>query len=109
MARTHKWEDLARRTLGDAEYERIRADARAEIEKEYREAIIKSLREAREMAGKTQSEVAALVEVSQAELSRVEARADHKLSTLRRYIEALGGELEVIARFGDKTLRLHGV
>jgi hypothetical protein len=31
------------------------------------------------------------------------------LSKLREYIKALGGEMEVVARFGDKTLRLRGV
>lgn len=36
-------------------------------------------------------------------------REDHKLSTLRRYVEALGVELEVIVNLGDKRLRLHSV
>jgi hypothetical protein len=31
------------------------------------------------------------------------------LSKLRDYVRALGGELEVVARFGDKTLKLRGV
>jgi hypothetical protein len=30
-----------------------------------------------------------------------------RLSTLRAYVEALGGELEVMARFGDKRIKLH--
>ena len=45
----------------------------------------------------------------QSEVSKAERRDDHLLSTLRRYIEALGGELEVVARFGDKSVRLKGV
>jgi transcriptional regulator with XRE-family HTH domain len=68
-----------------------------------------NLRALRESAGKTQEELAALADLSQAELSRFEKREDHLLSTLRRYVEALGGELEVIARFGDKSVRLKGV
>src|SRR5207302_1954627 len=74
-----------------------------------RELLEMSLREMRELAGKTQIEVAAVIEKTQGELSRLERRDDYFLSTLRRYIEALGGELEVIARFGDKTVRLRGV
>jgi hypothetical protein len=41
--------------------------------------------------------------------AQFENRPDHVLSKLREYIKALGGELEVVARFGDKTLRLRGV
>ena len=32
--------------------------------------------------------------MAQADVSRTESREDHRLSTLRRYVEALGGELE---------------
>ncbi len=67
------------------------------------------LKAVRELVGKTQAEVAAVADISQAELSRAEKREDHLLSKLRRYVEALGGELEVIARFGDKTVSLRGV
>jgi hypothetical protein len=34
---------------------------------------------------------------------------DFRLSTLKRYVEALGGELEVVAAFGDKRVRLRAV
>ena len=68
-----------------------------------------SLRELRELAGKTQTEVAYELEKVQAEISQFENRPDHILSKLRDYVKALGGELEVVARFGDKTLRLRGV
>jgi hypothetical protein len=47
--------------------------------------------------------------MDQSELSKAERRADHRLSTLRRYVEALGGELEVFARFGSKRVRLKEV
>lgn len=43
------------------------------------------------------------------ELSQLSRREDYKLSTLRRYIEALGGELELAAKCGDETVRLHAV
>lgn len=65
------------------------------------------LRAIREMIGKTQSEAADTAEMTQGELSRLERRSDHLLSTIRRYIESLGGEVDVIARFGDKMVRLH--
>lgn len=66
-----------------------------------------TMRELRTFAGRSQVEVAEAMGVAQAEVSRLEARADTKLSTIERYVKALGGEVEVVARFGDRSLRLH--
>ena len=89
---------------------KLTAAQRAAVDRSVeRELLEMSLREMRELAGKTQVEVADAIEKTQGELSRLERRDDYFLSTLRRYIEALGGELEVIAKFGDKTVRLRGV
>ena len=65
------------------------------------------LRELRKVAGKTQVEVAEVLKMSQGQVSLTERREDHLLSTLRRYVEALGGELKVVADFGDRQYRLH--
>jgi hypothetical protein len=73
------------------------------------EILEEDLRGIRELAGKTQVEVAAVLEMTQGKVSAVERREDHLVSTLRRYVEALGGELEVTATFGDKKIKLHGV
>jgi hypothetical protein len=45
--------------------------------------------------------------MTQSELSRLERRPDHLVSTLRRYVKALGGELEVTAVLGAKRVKLH--
>lgn len=55
------------------------------------------LRILREAAGKTQEEVALAADMAQSEISRVEQRDDMLLSTMRRYAEALGAELEIVA------------
>lgn len=68
-----------------------------------------SLRELREAVKKTQSDVARLTSMSQPQLSRFEGRQDHLTSTLRRYVRALGGEVEVVARIGTKRIVLRGV
>jgi hypothetical protein len=47
--------------------------------------------------------------MTQSSLSDFERRDDHVLSVLRRYIKALGGELEVSAVFGDTRVKLKGV
>lgn len=70
-----------------------------EMARAYRDADrLSALREHRSM---TQREVAHALEVSQANVSRIEHENDLYLSTLRAYIEALGGELELTARFPD--------
>jgi transcriptional regulator with XRE-family HTH domain len=53
----------------------------------------------REEAHKTQAEVAAALGTEQGEISRVERREDVRLSTLRRYAEAIGAECEVVFVF----------
>ncbi len=74
-----------------------------------REILEMNLRELRLAAGKTQEQVARAAKMKQSELSRAERREDHLLSTLRRYVEGLGGELEVVARVGSKVVKLRGV
>jgi transcriptional regulator with XRE-family HTH domain len=64
------------------------------------------LRELREAEGVTQEEVARRVEVAQAQVSRAESRGNPHIDTVRRYLQALGYELEVAAVKKDKRVRL---
>lgn len=96
------WRDLKEKTLSPAA--RARVDARVK-----RELLELDLKELRDMAGTPQADVAKVLETTQSQISRIEARDDHLVSTLRAYVQALGGELEVIARFGDRSIRLKGV
>jgi predicted transcriptional regulator len=57
----------------------------------------------------TQVELAEAANMTQSELSRLESRADHRISTLRRYVEALGGELEITAVFPKHRVKLTDV
>lgn len=68
-----------------------------------------NLRGLRESLGKTQDEAARLAKLSQSQLSKIESRKDHLVSTLRLYIEALGGDLEVVALVGKKRIALRDV
>lgn len=70
-----------------------------------------TLRTVRDGIGKTQAEVARESGIDQGDVSRLEARSDFDechLATLRRYVEALGGRLELVARFDDKSIILVG-
>lgn len=62
--------------------------------------------------GKTQADVASASQIDQADVSRLESRGDFddcQLSTLRRYLEAVGGGLELVATFGNKKIVVVGV
>lgn len=97
----HRWQDLKHK---------VPAARRTQIRSEVASDILESdLKGIREVLGKTQVELAEALEMSQGQVSETERREDHRLSTLRRYVEGLGGQLEVIARFGDKSIRLHGI
>ena len=43
---------------------------------------------------------------SQSEVSKLEQRTDACISTLQNYIRALGGELDIVARFPDGSVRI---
>ena len=52
----------------------------------------------------SQTELAARLQITQAAISKFENADDVRLSTLRQYIEALGGHLELSARFEDRVV-----
>lgn len=54
----------------------------------------------------TQTEIADILGVSQARVSKLEHQDDARLSSLQAYIEALGGRLEVTAVFDDERIPL---
>lgn len=79
---------------------RLPAERRAKVERRARElASLKDLRRAME---RTQEELAARLGVGQDTVSRIEQRSDILLSTLRRYVEAMGGELNLVACFPNR-------
>lgn len=77
-----------------------------------RRGVRLTMRVVREAAGKTQVDVAAESQMDQADVSRLESREefdDCQVSTLQRYVTALGGNLELVAAFGNKKIVLCGV
>lgn len=60
-----------------------------------------SLAEARKLRGRSQAHVAKELGISQPNISQIEKRPDTLVSTLASYVEALGGELEIRAKFPD--------
>jgi transcriptional regulator with XRE-family HTH domain len=60
-----------------------------------------ALNELRERRGITQEQVAAELATSRPNVSRIEHEDDVRVTTLQRYVSAIGGELEVAVRFPD--------
>ncbi|MCX7118794.1 MAG: transcriptional regulator [Gammaproteobacteria bacterium] len=65
------------------------------------------LYEIREQLRITQEDMAIKLNTKQANVSRTERRRDMKLSTLKRYIEAMGGELDIVAKFASNEVHLN--
>jgi len=58
-----------------------------------------TLKDLRKAAQQTQAQMAASLGVRQETISRLEQRSDMLLSTLRHYVESMGGTLELVASF----------
>ena len=63
-----------------------------------------ALAELRQLHHRSQQDLATALDVNQPAIAKLEKRAHTSVGTLRRYIEALGGTLEITARFHDKTI-----
>jgi transcriptional regulator with XRE-family HTH domain len=61
-----------------------------------------NLRELRRLRRLTQARLSKKLKIGQEGVSRMEKRSDLYLSTLRSYVEAVGGELTLVARFPDR-------
>ncbi len=64
------------------------------------------LGELRRLAGKSQRQVADALGIKQPSLSKLERQSDMQVSTLRKIVKALGGELEVLAKFPKGTVKI---
>lgn len=90
------------RTL-DQVISNLPADERAEIAKRAKQLIAEehALRKMRTARGLTQVRIAELMHIRQESVSRIEGRSDLLLSTLRSYVEAMGGSLRLTVEFPD--------
>ena len=81
--------------------------SRARAEKRAKEVLAEmplcEVRHAREM---TQKQLAEILRINQASVSKLERRTDMYISTLRNVIEAMGGQLEITAVFRDGAIRI---
>jgi DNA-binding XRE family transcriptional regulator len=83
---------------------RLPGDRRAKVDARAAELIAEemTLRDLRRALDRTQVHLARKLGVKQETVSRLEKRSDMLLSTLRSYVAAMGGELELLAKFPDR-------
>jgi DNA-binding XRE family transcriptional regulator len=67
------------------------------------EMTLAELRQAREL---TQESLGETLHVGQTAIAKMEKRADMYVGNLRRFIEAMGGELDIVARFPDGDVKI---
>lgn len=80
-----------------------RARAEASAQAMLAEMPLNELRQAR---GLSQKMLAEVLHIQQPAIAKLEKRTDMYLSTLRSHIEAMGGKLEVVARFPDGVVKI---
>ena len=84
--------------------DRLPAKRRRKVEARAAELIAEemTLRDLRKARDLTQARLAEMLDIGQDSVSRLEQRSDLMLSTLRGYVAALGGRLELIAKFPNR-------
>ena len=95
----HTWQEIKAKKFSPDQLQQIDNA----VEQELLEMDLCALREA---AGLTQEELAQRIAITQSQLSKMERREDHRISTIRRYVAALGGELEIVAVVDGKRILL---
>lgn len=98
MAGRHSFAELRARMSPEAQ-------AQAEVEAQ-RLGEEMDLAEVRRALKLSQEEIGQTLQIKQGSVAKIEKRADMYVSTLRRFIEAMGGELEIVARFPDHAVKI---
>ncbi len=89
---------------------KIPPEQRAHIEKKARKILEEmSLNDIRLSRRCSQNDLADLLEIRQASVSKLERRNDIHVSSLRKYIEALGGKLVIQAEFPEGAVRIRDI
>ena len=94
----HRWTDIRRQQSPAVE-----AETRAWVQAEVSKMPLAELRRAKAL---TQAQMADLLELDQGSVSKIERRTDMYLRTLRTYIEAMGGQLHLVASFPEGEIEI---
>ena len=87
--------------------EKLAPERQARIRERTQELLAElPLQELRQARALSQEELAEVLGLNQATISKLERRTDMYLSSLRRFVEAMGGELEITASFPEGRVRI---
>ncbi len=104
---TKSWNEIKKIMEADPDHDRLMAEARQETA-DHEQAYFRGLADVRRARDLTQEELAEALGIKQTSVSKIERaherHADLYLSTLRRFIEAMGGELKLVAVFPDAEI-----
>ncbi len=67
------------------------------------------LQELRQALAFSQADIASILDINQSSVSKIERETDMYISTLRRFIQAMGGSLELVAKFPDGEVRINQI
>lgn len=98
MAGRHSFATLRARMTPEAQ-----AEAEAEAARLGEQMDLAQVRRALKLS---QDEIAQTLQIGQGSVAKIEKRTDMYVSTLRRFIQAMGGELEIVARFPDHAVTI---
>jgi DNA-binding XRE family transcriptional regulator len=103
-----KWSEVrARGRTADPRTDDEQTQGKA-VARERREAYVRGhqLAEMRTAAGVTQTDLAAVLGVSQARISKIEHGEISGIDVVRAYVSALGGSIDVVATIGDRSWKV---
>lgn len=67
------------------------------------------LQELRQAMAFSQEDIASILGINQSSVSKIERETDMYISTLRRFVQAMGGSLELVAKFPDGEVRINQI
>ena len=94
----HKWKDVRKQLSPEAEQRIQRSITEA--------GAVMTLHQLREARSLTQVNLAKVLQINQGAVSKMEKRADMYVSTLRNFIQAMGGQLQVKAIFPEGEVQI---
>lgn len=108
MSEFAKWEDVKARRRATDRRSQAERDAAKEAARERLDAHVRGhqLAEMRKAALLTQQEVADILGVTQARVSKIEAGEVSGIDTIRDYVAAVGGRIEVTATLGSRSWKV---
>jgi len=104
-------EDRCTRILGSLKYQRIPKGsfvAHLQVQRQYVKSVVgaSTLNQLREARNLTQANLAGILGVNQGSVSKMEKRTDMYVSTLRSFIQAMGGQLQIKAVFPEGEVQI---